>query len=283
MSTETTIQTDGDYFADFSAVSNTMLKGFRQSPARYNAYYVARTMEPPPPTPDMVLGSVTHALWLQPEQFGSDYAVAPECDRRTKDGKETWSEFVDAADGKVVIEQSTYGLARAMVAALTENPIARALRDVADPIIEQPIYWETEVGGMTIRRKGKLDIVVMAGMTEWNLCVDLKTSAAAGRGFDRQAANLGCHRQAAGYLDGCRAVYGDDAPWKFLILAVDKEPPHDVFPYYLGREWLTVGEDDNADQLARLAYCMATGEWCAPEQKTITELAIPKWLLFQGT
>ncbi len=35
MSTEVMpAQTDGDYFADFSAVSNTMLKVFRQSPAR---------------------------------------------------------------------------------------------------------------------------------------------------------------------------------------------------------------------------------------------------------
>ena len=284
MSTEaTTPQTDAEYFADFSAVSNSMLKVFRQSPARYNAFYVARTKEPPPPTPGMVLGSVTHALWLEPKRFGENYIVAPNCDRRTKAGKATWSEFVDAAAGKVVIEQDDYDLAKAMVAALVENPIARALRDVADPIIEKPIYWETEVGGLTIRRKGKPDMVVMAGMTEWNLCVDLKTSAAAGNGFNRQAANLGYHDQGAWYLEGCREAYDNNAPWKFLILAVDKAWPHDVFPHYLGRDWLTVGADDNAEQLTRLARCMETGEWLAPEQNTITELVMPKYLLYQGT
>ena len=44
---------------------------------------------------------------------------------------------------------------------------------------------------------------------------------------------------------------------------------------------LAVGQEDNAKQLARLARCMETGEWVAPEQLTITELEMPKWLQYQ--
>lgn len=272
--------TDAEYYADYSAVSNSMLKVFRQSPSLYHEIYVAKTREPKPPTSDMIFGNLVHTLWLQPELFDSRYAVVPECDRRTTEGKERWSDFIGAADGKTLIESNDYDLANDMVKSLRGNPIARALREVAEPIVEQPIYWEERVGDKIISAKAKPDIVVRKGITEWNLCVDYKTSKSAGLGFSRQAANLGYHRQGEWYLKGCRAIYGTDAPWKFISLAQSKEPPHDIYPYHLGREWMSAGFDENAELLIRLAYCMESGEWTTPEQKTITELPMPNWLKY---
>ncbi len=276
--------TNQEYHGDHSAVSQSMLKVYRRSPALYHALYVAHTMEPDAPTPDMLVGSALHSLWLTPAQFGAEYAVAPKCDRRTNIGKAQWSDFVDSADGKAMLDQGQYDLVRAMADALADNPVARALRDVAEPIIERPIFWD-DAG---LRRKARPDIVVKAGITEWNLCVDLKTTTSPGDGFARQAANLGYHNQAAWYLDACRAEYGEfgdsdhAADWRFLILAVGNEKPHDVYSYRLGYDWLSVGVEQNAEQMRLLRKSIETGQWLAPEQTTISDLPMPKWLQYQG-
>ena len=44
-------------------------------------------------TPAMLFGSMVHKLILEPEDFEREYAVAPECDRRTKAGKAIFDEF----------------------------------------------------------------------------------------------------------------------------------------------------------------------------------------------
>jgi hypothetical protein len=273
-----TPETNGAYHADASHTSNSMLKVFANSPALYNELYVAQTRPKPQSTWDMIVGSATHTLFLQPELFAAEFAVAPKCDRRTTQGKADWAKFQTDCDGKTIIDADGYELAKAMVAALFANPIAKALREIADPIIEKPLRWKDEASGLLL--KAKPDMYVPAGMTEWNLCVDLKTTIDPGDGFCRQCASLGYHKQAAFYLVGCNAVYTSDVPTKFLVLAVGKEEPHDVFPYCLGREWIVVGEDHNAFQRKRLAECYESGQWYAPESRTITELNMPAYLKY---
>jgi hypothetical protein len=256
-----------------------MLKVFAKSPALYNQLYVEKSVERSASTPEMLVGSETHTLWLQPDLFGAEFAVAPQCDRRTTAGKAAWADFVDEADGKTVLDADSYELAKSMVVALNANPIAKALRYVAEPIIETAIRWKDEASGLLL--KAKPDLYVPAGMTEWNLCVDLKTTTSPGDGFARQCASLGYHKQAAFYLGGCEQTYGGDVPTKFLVLAVGKDEPHDVYPYYLGRKWISAGNDSNANQLQRLADCIQSGEWFAPETRTIQELDMPQWLKYE--
>jgi hypothetical protein len=273
------IESNTAYHSDLTHVGSSMLKTFAKSPALYSQLFVEKSVERPAPTPDMVVGSATHTLWLQPELFGAEFAVAPKVDRRTTPGKAAWADFVDESDGKTVIDADAFELAHNMVAALDANPIAKALRYVADPIIEMPIRWKDEASGLLL--KAKPDLYIRAGMTEWNLCVDLKTTASPGDGFARQCASLGYHKQAAFYLGGCEATYGGGAPTKFLILAVGKESPHDVYPYYLGREWIVAGTDYNAMQLKRLLECVISGDWFAPETRTVNELDMPQWLKYE--
>lgn len=275
------MMTNAEYHNDLTADSNSMLKTFAKSPALYEALNVTKTIEKQEPTPDMVVGSVTHTLWLQPEKFAAEYAVKPQCDRRTKGGKATYADFLLESAGKQEIDAESYALASAMVAALNANEFAKALRESAGAIVEMPIRWTDSATGLAL--KAKPDLYAPAGGTDWALCVDLKTTADPGEAFARQVANLAYYRQAAFYLDGCRACYDADSPTKFLLVAVGKEPPHDVYVYHLGGDWISQGVAENAALLRRLAECKASGVWRTPEQLTVSELPPPpKWLTNRG-
>ena len=89
-------ETNAEYHADLSHVSNSMLKVFAESPQKYYQMFVAKTMPKPEQTPSLLLGSVVHCLFLEPEKFGAEYAVAPAVDRRTKVGKETFAIVSDS-------------------------------------------------------------------------------------------------------------------------------------------------------------------------------------------
>lgn len=271
---------NAEYHDDLTAVSNSMLKTFEKSPALYEALYVVKTIGRPVPTPDMILGSVTHTLWLQPETFGAEYAIKPQCDRRTKEGKAIYADFLADSEGKQEIDTEQYALASAMVTALSGNEFAKALRESAGAIIETPIRWADPASGLAL--KAKPDLYVPAGGTDLALCIDLKTSIDPGEAFARQVANLAYYRQAAFYLDGCRACHDADSPTRFLLVVVGKEPPNDVYVYHLGIDWISQGVAENAGLLRRLAECNASGVWRTPEQKTISEIAMPKWLSNKG-
>jgi hypothetical protein len=77
MSTIDHKETNAEYHADLTHVSNSMLKVFAESPQKYYRMFVVQTMPKPEQTPSLLLGSVVHCLFLEPEKFGVEYAVAP--------------------------------------------------------------------------------------------------------------------------------------------------------------------------------------------------------------
>ncbi|NBR90787.1 MAG: hypothetical protein EBS68_12910, partial [Rhodobacteraceae bacterium] len=51
----------------------------------------------------MALGTAVHAAILEPHTFLQQIAIAPDVDRRTKEGKERWGSFQETAAGRTVI------------------------------------------------------------------------------------------------------------------------------------------------------------------------------------
>jgi len=271
MSTIDHKETNAEYHADLTHVSNSMLKVFAESPQKYYQMFVAQTMPKKKQTDDMLLGSVVHCLFLEPDKFGYEYAVAPTCDRRTTKGKITWSEFVDAADGKTVITGDIFDTARAMVDSLMANKTARTIREHKDAIIEQSIRWTDDITGMKL--KAKPDIYIPAGTTDFNLDIDLKTSKAPSPAdFGRECRNHKYYTQGGFYVDGCRNVYDSEADTIFCIIAVGNQPPHDVYPYKVTPEHLSDGYDTFQYHLQRLWLCQENNDWEAPEAKEFNEL-----------
>lgn len=265
------------YHADTSATSHSMLETFRRSPALYDALYVSKRLAKPEPTPSMMLGSAVHCLALEPDKWPLEYAVAPKVDRRTKDGKLAWECFCLEAEGKAVIDQDTACKVDRIASSLGRSEIFASLMDMPGRVIEEAAYWTDDATELALKMKP--DLYCPAGATDFALCVDLKTASdPSPDAFARQAANLGYHRQAAFYLDGCRHVCDDDTPVKFLFIVVGNDEPYDVWPYLMGEEWIDVGNVENWQALARLKQCFETGVWLAPEQTQLTALPMPAWL-----
>jgi hypothetical protein len=87
---------------------------------------------------------------------------------------------------------------------------------------EQRLAWVDEGTGLYCR--AAVDIVSPC-QSAWG---DLKFTHDAGPAFDRHAKNYNYPEQGAHYLDGYRAISGQDVTPRWFWLVVEAEPPHGV-------------------------------------------------------
>ena len=175
---------------DYLSVS--ALKAFNRSPNHYIQYLTG----PRKASKAMAFGSALHCAVLEPDEFDSRYAIAPKLDKRTTAGKQAHAAFVEAVD--------RCGPAMEM--------------------LEQALAFEqvrTEpINGVPF--KGIADIVGP------DFVADLKTAQdGSPNGFQRSAANLHSHLQAAAYRRLWHVpnffwiVVETEAPWNVVVYKQD--------------------------------------------------------------
>ena len=79
--------TNEAYHSDVSRISKSGLDLIAKSPAHYYAKYLDPNREASQPTPAMRMGAITHSYILEPNQFSSNYVIAPELNKRTNEDK----------------------------------------------------------------------------------------------------------------------------------------------------------------------------------------------------
>lgn len=193
-------------------VSNSRLTAFKRSPKHLIHYLLNR----PEPTPAMAFGSAFHARLLQPHLFDTIYAVAPEVDRRTKEGKLEYDKFVYEADDKLVLTKNDLTKIDNMVDSVMSNPIASELI-TASISRETTIEWTNEE--TDIPMKGIIDGIGTEYMFDIKTCQDADPAR-----FARDAYYSNYHRQAAIYLDS----HKDKKMTEFYFIAIEKDAPYGV-------------------------------------------------------
>jgi hypothetical protein len=132
---------------------STLKKVLAVSP--FHADYMLKN---PEQTPAMALGSALHTLVLEPSKFDKEYAVAPECDRRTTEGKHIWNLFTSEIGERKPIKSADYddmlGM-KASVGNLFESQHGK--RYVESAFFSEILVTEGEFKGKRVRLKGKLD------------------------------------------------------------------------------------------------------------------------------
>jgi len=120
------------------ALSFTGLKELLKSPAHYQHFRTAVREE----TKALIIGAATHSAVLTPDLFKDAYAMAPECDRRTKEGKAVW-EAAQAAlkPGQKVLSFDDYQHVMDIADAVTK--IWQAGHNAWN---ETPLFGKTEQG-----------------------------------------------------------------------------------------------------------------------------------------
>lgn len=99
-------------------LSFSSLSKFDISPVHYISYISGAREE----TPQMLLGSLVHAMILEPDTIESEYVMSPKFDMRKKEDKEAKAKFDADNEGKKVIDPDTWQAAADIAGAVYDSP-----------------------------------------------------------------------------------------------------------------------------------------------------------------
>lgn len=243
--------------------SKSQLYQFAKSPA----HYLASLTTPRKETPAMRIGSIFHGMILEPERV--KIAVAPVCDKRTKDGKATWEAFCIENAGAEIVTADEGEMLNGMAASIKAHPAASALLAGAGTA-EGSCFWFDERSGELCRCRPDFY------REDLGIVVDLKsTEDASPKEFARSIANYRYHMQSAFYQDGVEAATGDFIKG-FVFVAVEKRPPYAVAVYQLDMQGVEAGRVEYKRLLLDLADCKAAKKFPGYSDR-IETISMPAW------
>ena len=242
-----------EYHADYSALSNSMLKAFCESPPGFEAVYISKSLPPMEPTRDMVIGHLTHAMVLEPETVGQDYRKIPSyalAGGRIRRGK-VWEEWSKQNEAYTLLNADEWRLAERM---------AESVKKEAGPLIDSPgycevnLYWTHPRTG--IRCKARIDKLFLR--ESGGLVMDLKTTGDLKR-FPYIFQRLRYWLQEAHYSEGVELWTGQ-AP-AFFFYAVERKKPHDCLEFEMPAAKKRYAREYRAHAMDALLECHRTGQW----------------------
>ena len=245
-------------------VSKSQLDQFAKSPA----HYLASLTTPRKETPAMRIGSIFHGMVLEPERV--KIAVAPACDKRTRDGKATWEAFCLENAGAEIVTADEGEMLNGMAASVKAHPAASALLSGAG-IAEGSCWWYDDQSGELCRCRPDF-------YREDGIIVDLKTTEDASlEGFTKSVAKYRYAVQAAMYADGVEWATGTTVK-AFAFIAVEKQPPYAVQCFQLDFQATEAGRVTYKNLLLDLADCKIAKKFPAYSDKVET-ISLPNWAL----
>ena len=253
-------------------VSSSHLKAMLKSPLHFQLEK-AKVNEP---TAAMRFGSAIHSLLLDGRPtFESTYCVAPAVDKRTKEGKGIWENFVAANTGKEILSADDYYAVLAMERAIKGHAIANTL---ISGMAEVAFFF---IEPMTqILCKVKLDVL----KPQLGMVVDLKTSEdASPEGFAKSVAQFGYWISASYYLDGVKLALEQSnqagtierIPDSFVFIVIEKKT-NAIAVYTLEAEDLERGRIAYRRALSQLAECERQKAFPGYPAK-IQTITLPAW------
>lgn len=259
--------TEREYRAS-EGVSRSQLWRLKESPEKFK--YAEE--HPEEPTPALIFGQMVHKLVLEPDTFDDEFAVMPEVDRRTKEGKAIWSKFASGNGDKMLVRQADYETALAMKNALLQNDLVAKLLSGKH---EVPLFWTDELTG----EKCKVRLDCFTPLSSGAIVIDYKsTNDASTESFMRSAVNYGYDFQAAMYSEGVKKVTGKDAV--FYFIAQEKEPPYAFNVLAADDRFVKRGYDTFRELLGIYHECKVSGNWYGYMgiENQINLLELPAWL-----
>ena len=254
-------------YRQHEGISRSELWKLRESPEK--AKYAWE--HPEPPTPALLFGQAVHKLLLEPDTFDDEFAVAPNIDRRTKDGKTAYNAFCDGLGDRSVITPDQYQTAVEMRNKAISEPFVSKLLQGEH---EKPIHWVDELTGEMC----KIRIDVLSELGDRPMIVDYKTAEDASTdAFMRAAIKHGYDFQAAMYSEGVEKTTGQKPI--FVFIAQEKKPPYSVNILQADELFIKHGYDIFRELLGIYHECKTSGNWYGylGAYNIINNLALPSW------
>jgi len=226
-------------------------KELLKSGLHYQAY-LAQDKEP---TKALRIGSAMHKLALEgTAAFLAEYAIAPECDRRTSAGKAEYAAFATENAFKTILTAEEADLVKNTAEAARARIDALGLKIVAT---EQ--YLTVDYCGIPI--KAGIDLIAWnaAGDT---VLVDLKsTEDASPKGFLNSVRSYKYALQAHWYRTVWSLHSGNPIPPTFLFVAVEKQSPWATATYTVGPNLSAWAIADFEEAVKKYETCRALDSW----------------------
>ena len=236
------------------------------TPRDYWAKHVDPDRKPFLPTDAMRQGSLVDCLITEPHEYSTRYLVAPQCDRRTKEGKAIWSEFQAEAEGREVITRDWEDNALKIVEALMRDPDAAPL--LRDGQGQEPHFWHDATMDADCRYKPDIE------HPDRGILVDLKKSRSANpRMFAAQSYSLAYDLQIAHYSTGWADRYGAP-PEQCILIAYEWQWPHNISVNVLSPDLIEEGHRRREEAIVAVKRFMELEQW--PSWGTV-EMDVPRW------
>ncbi len=200
-------------------------------------------------------GRASHKYILEKDSFYNEFIQIPVCDRRTKEGKETYAKFCLECDnsGKEPIDVADLEQIKEMSAAIDAYPLARQL---LTGTIEQSFFWtDSETGE---KCKVRPDCI-----TEYDgrkYIVDYKTTDSCADGaFEHSVRKYGYKFQSGMYREGVFQNTFDD--YGFIFVAQEKKAPYAVRIYFCTDEFINEGYEQFRKAISTYHFCKVNDRW----------------------
>jgi exodeoxyribonuclease VIII len=237
---------DRKEYRAFPAFNQSAAKHILTSPAQYQAYINTPQEE----TKALRFGTFVHSAVLEPHTLNDLYATAPDCDRRTKEGKAAWAEFATANAGKTILDYEESALGH-----LVASSARFALKRLGVEFDATEVMYHVDYNGVPL--KAAIDGV--AGDYLWDIKTTDDASAA---GMLKAIRNYRYNLQAYWY----RLVYElatGRRPLGFRFLFIEKEPPFACSICEVGPELMSWAIADFEKAVTLYKECTASGVWPA--------------------
>lgn len=226
-------------------------------------------LNPMEKTPALVMGSLFHTLVLEEDQFENRYAVLPDLDRRTKEGKLLFAEFEAASGGKDLIKEAELATAMRMrdsAAPLMYEGVrpdrTNAMNEVSySGILEVEYKWKGEDERIELPFKIRCDMVVVLKEDEKNIIEIRDIKSLASLSDNDVIGSAKSHlwsMQCAFYRD---VVYKHDVlNSRFVYVATEKEAPNMSRRYVCSEEMYQRGRAQYKQALVKYAQWLKAGK-----------------------
>lgn len=238
-----------EYLSDKCYYSASDLKKFLLSPQAF-LFYRQNSEVDKEESKALMLGTAIHVAALEPDLFHSQYRVIPKVDRRTKEGKQIYQQFLDEAQGRTIINQEEHDL----ISLCSESIITN---DIMSNILRNG-GTQKEISAYNYDLKTMLPIKMRPDI----LCnalptiVDIKTIDCSNkRSFSRAVDKYSYDLSAAFYLDFLNKP-------NYLFCAVEKTQPHTTSIYSLEGNWIQHGRNKYRMALDLLKWSSDNNYWC---------------------
>ena len=243
---------DKDYSA-LPGIRRSDLWKMNRSPLHFR-YFMDNPEEQ---TPALVFGSAAHAAILEGwEAFEKDFATCPNMDRRTKEGKQKYFEFLESAGSKQLISPEDFAKISSMREVFWNDPRVKSL--LGRPYkTEIPFQWIDGKTGEPVKCKADIITTDENGMP---VVIDYKTTMAADyRSFRSSARKFGYDFQVGFYTEGINLSTLEKHG--FIFIVQEKEPPFAVAIYECDESLLIQGRRKFHKLLTEYHECRMKDEW----------------------